>query len=50
MEYLKYIFFLYFFFLPLHVSMCVCRLNIKFEGKIKRRFQATVIFILTPPL
>ena len=37
------------FFLPLHVSMCVCRLNTKFEGKKKRRLQATVIFILTPP-
>ena len=40
----------FFFFLPLHVSMCVCRLNIKFEGKKKRRLQATVIFILTPTL
>ena len=30
--------------------MCVCRLNIKYEGKIKRRNNATVIFILTPPL
>ena len=49
MKCINFFFVFLFVFLPLHVSMCVCRLNIKFEGKKKRRFQAKVIFILTPP-
>ena len=44
MEYLK----TFFLSLSLYVSICVCRLNLKYEGKTKRRMKDRDIFIHTP--
>ena len=48
MEYLKKISSDIFCCLYMFLYICVCRLNLKYEGKTKRRIKDTDIFIHTP--